>query len=209
LVPSKTARNLGVIIDDQLTFTAHIASVSRSCRFALYNIRKIRPYLTQYATQLLVQTLVSSRLDYCNALLTGLPACMLKPLQMIQNAAPRLVFNQPKRAHVTPQLIELHWLPVAARIKFKSLMLAYRVIAGSDPTYLNACVRANVTPRMLRSSNKRCLALPSVQVRQSRLFSFVVTRWWYKLPSTTRAGASLSTFKKLLKTQLFREHLPS
>src|SRR4029434_4738723 len=42
-----------------LTFTAHIASVSRSCRFALYNIRKIRPYLTQYATQLLVQTLVS------------------------------------------------------------------------------------------------------------------------------------------------------
>src|SRR4029434_8772454 len=61
LAPSKTARNLGVIIDDQLTFTAHIASVSRSCRFALYNIRKIRPYLTQYATQLLVQTLVSSR----------------------------------------------------------------------------------------------------------------------------------------------------
>jgi len=46
LVPSKTARNLGVIIDDQLKFTDHIASVSRSCRFALYNIRKIRPYLT-------------------------------------------------------------------------------------------------------------------------------------------------------------------
>src|SRR4029434_9087831 len=66
LAPSKTARNLEVIIDDQRTFTAHIASVSRSCRFALYNIRKIRPYLTQYATQLLVQTLVSSRLDYCN-----------------------------------------------------------------------------------------------------------------------------------------------
>src|SRR4029434_6709384 len=60
LVPSKTARNLGVIIDDQLTFTDHIASVSRSCRFALFNIRKIRPYLTQYATQLLVQTLVNS-----------------------------------------------------------------------------------------------------------------------------------------------------
>src|SRR4029434_7406782 len=123
------ARNLGVIIDDQLTFTDHIASVSRSCHFALYNIRKIRPYLTQYATQLLChtecpaklrgQTLVRSRLDYCNALLTGLPACVVKPLQMIQNAAARLVFNQPKRAHVTPLLIDLHWLPVAARIKFK------------------------------------------------------------------------------------------
>src|SRR4029434_10914920 len=97
----------------------------------------------------------------------------------------------------------------AARIKFKSLMLAYRVIASSAPTYLNALVRANVTPRMLRSSSKRRLALPSVQVRQSRLFSFVVPRWWNELPSTTRVGASLSTFKKLLKTQLSREHLPS
>src|SRR4029434_7055770 len=134
-----------------LTLTDHIASVSRSCRFALYNIRKIRPYLTQYGTQLLVQTLVNSRLDYCNALLTGLPACVVKLLQMIQNAAARLVFNQPKRAHVTPLLIDLHWLPVPARIKFKSLMLAYRVNAGSAPTYLNAFVRANVTPRMLPS----------------------------------------------------------
>src|SRR4029434_7332011 len=134
LAPSKAARNLGVIIDDYLTFTDHIASVSRSCRFALFNISKIRPYLTQYATQLLVQTLVNSRLDYCNGLLTGLPACVVKPLQMIQNAAARLVFNQPKRAHVTPLLIDLHWLPVAARIKFKSLMLAYRVLDGSAPT---------------------------------------------------------------------------
>src|SRR4029434_1999528 len=75
--------------------------------------------------------------------------------------------------------------------------------------YLNALVRANVTPRMLRSSNERRLALPPVRVRQSRLFSFVVPRWWNELPITTRAGASLSTFKKLLKTQLFREHLPS
>jgi len=72
---------------------------------------------------------------------------------MIQNTAAHLVFNQQKRAHVTPLLIDLHWLPVAARIKFKSLMLAYRVLDGSAPIYLNALVRANVTPRMLRSSN--------------------------------------------------------
>src|SRR4029434_4629649 len=125
----------------------------------------------------------------------------VKPLQMIQNAAARLVFNQPKRAHVTPLLIDLHWLPVAARIKFKSLMLAYRVLAGSAPNYLNALVRANVTSRTLRSSSERRLALPS--------FSFVDPRWWNELPSTTRAGASLSTFKKVMKTQLFREHFPS
>ncbi|KAI2645794.1 Nonribisomal peptide synthase notE [Labeo rohita] len=107
-------------------------------KFALHNIRKIRPFLTEQATQLLVQALVISRLDYCNALLAGLPSCAIKPLQMIQNAAARLVFNKPKRAHVTPLFITLHWLPIAARIKFKTLMLAYRTTTGSAPAYLHS-----------------------------------------------------------------------
>ncbi len=62
------------------------AKTARSCRFALHNIRKIRPFLTEHAAQLLVQDLVNSRLDYFNALLAGLPSNTIKPLQMIQNA---------------------------------------------------------------------------------------------------------------------------
>ncbi|KAI2645720.1 putative RNA-directed DNA polymerase from transposon BS [Labeo rohita] len=84
ITPSSSARNAGVIFDDQLTFKDHIA---RSCRFALHKIRKIRPFLTEQATQLLVQALVISRLDFFNALLVGLPLCTIRPLQMIQNAA--------------------------------------------------------------------------------------------------------------------------
>ncbi len=91
ITPSTSFRNLGVIFDDQLTFKEHIAKTARSCRFALHNIRKIRPFLTEHAAQLLVQALVVSRLDYCNALLAGLPSNTIKPLQMIQNAAARLV----------------------------------------------------------------------------------------------------------------------
>ncbi len=130
ITPSRTARNLGVVIDDQLSFTDHIATTARSCRFALYNIRKIRPFLSEQAAQLLVQALVLARLDYCNALLAGLPACTIKPLQLIQNAAARVVFNEPKKAHVTPLFIRLHLLPIAARIKFKVLMFAYKTTTG-------------------------------------------------------------------------------
>ncbi len=72
ITPSKTARNLGVVIDDHLTFSDHIAKTAQSCRFALFNIRKIRPFLSEHASQLLVQALVLSRLEYCNALLAGL-----------------------------------------------------------------------------------------------------------------------------------------
>ncbi len=147
ITPSASVRNLGVIFDDQLTFKEHIAKTARSCRFALHNIRKIRPFLTEHAAQLLVQALVISRLDYCNALLAGLPSNTIKPLQMIQNAAARLVFNKPKRAHVTPLFISLHWLPVAAHIQFKTLMLAYRTITGSAPTYFHSLLRIYIPSR--------------------------------------------------------------
>ncbi|KAI7794279.1 reverse transcriptase [Triplophysa rosa] len=140
ITPSRTARNLGVVIDDQLNFTDHVASTTRSCRFILYNIRKIRPFLFEHAMQVLVQALVLSRLDYCNALLAGLPACTTKPLQMIQNAAARVVFNEPKRAHVTPLFIKLHWLPIVTRIKFKALLLAYKTTTGSAPPYLHSLI---------------------------------------------------------------------
>uniref|UniRef100_A0AAY4B9C9 Reverse transcriptase domain-containing protein n=1 Tax=Denticeps clupeoides TaxID=299321 RepID=A0AAY4B9C9_9TELE len=108
--PSIEVKDL-VWIDDKLSLNHHVAAISRSCRFTLYNIRKIRPFLPQQATQLLVQAMVISKLDYCNSLLAGASAVTIKPLQMIQNMAARLIFNQPKYTHVPPLLTSLHRLP--------------------------------------------------------------------------------------------------
>ncbi len=209
ITPSTSVRNLGVIFDDQLTFKEHIAKTARSCRFALHNIRKIRPFLTEHAAQLLVQALVVSRLDYCNALLAGLPSNTIKPLQMIQNAAARLVFNEPKRTHVTPLFISLHWLPVAARIKFKTLMLAYRTTTGSAPSYFHSLLRIYIPSRSLRSASERRLVVPSQRGSKSlsRTFSFTIPGWWNNLPTPIQNAGSLSIFKQQLKTHLFRYYL--
>ncbi len=185
ITPSASVRNLGVIFDDQLTFKEHIAKTARSCRFALHNIRRIRPFLTEHAAQLLVQALVISRLDYCNALLAGLPSNTIKPLKMIQNAAARLVFNEPKRAHVTPLFVSLHWLPVAPRIQFKTLMLAYRTTTGSTPTYFHSLLQIYTPSRSLRSASERRLVVPSQRGSKSlsRTFSFTIPGWWNDLPT--------------------------
>ncbi len=69
---------------------------ARSCRFALFNIRKILSFGKCFSTP--CSGLV---LDYCNALLAGLPVSSIKPLQLIQNAAARFIFNEPKRTHTS------------------------------------------------------------------------------------------------------------
>ncbi len=213
IAPSTSVRNLGVIFDDQLTFKEHIAKTARSCRFALHNIRKFRPFLTEHAAQLLVQALAITRLDYCNALLAGLPSNTIKPLQMIQNAAARLVFNEPKKAHVTPLFIFLHLLPVAARIKFKTLMLAYtgRTTTGSAPAYFHSLLRIYIPSRSLRSASERCLVVPSQRFSKSlsRTFSFTIPGWWNDLLTPIRNAGYLSIFKQQLKTHLFRHYLTS
>ncbi len=153
ITPSKTARNLGVVTDDKLNFTDHITKT----------------------TQLLVQALVLSRLDYCNALLAGLPASSIKPLQLIQNAAARLIFNEPKRMHITPLFINLHWLPIAARITFKALMFAYRTTSGSAPLYLNSLLQTYMPSRSLRSTSERCITVPSQRGTKSLSLTFSLT----------------------------------
>ncbi|KAK3516089.1 hypothetical protein QTP70_005333 [Hemibagrus guttatus] len=153
--PSATARNLGVTMDNQLSFSSHVTNVTRSCRF--------RPFLSTEATQMLVQSQVILRLDYCNSLLAGLPLNAIRPLQMIQNAAARLVFNLPKFSHTTPLLRSLHWLPVAACIRFKTLMLAYKAKTGPASSYLKALATPHTAPRSLRSTCTARLVPPSLR----------------------------------------------
>ncbi|KAK3534277.1 hypothetical protein QTP86_008690 [Hemibagrus guttatus] len=208
--PTASARNLGVTMDNQLSFSSHVTNVTRSCRFLLYNIRRIRPFLSTQATQVLIQSLVISRLDYCNSLLAGLPLNAICPLQMIQNAAARLVFNLPKFSHTTPLLRSLHWLPVAAPIRFKTLMLAYKAKNGPAPSYLKALVTSCTAPRLLRSTSTARLVPPSLREKgryTSRLFSVLAPRRWNELPLGIRTAENLTVFKRQLKTYLFLKYL--
>ena len=111
-------RNLGVMLDPQLKMHHHVNSVCKAY-FHLRNIRHIRHCLTPEATNTLVHSLVTSRLDNGNALLYGISKSLVKKLQMIQNSATRLVCGVKMFDHITPVLRKLHRLPVEFRIKYK------------------------------------------------------------------------------------------
>ena len=103
--------------------------------YYLYNIRRIRKYLSRRSTETLIHAFVTSRVDYRNSLLYGLPAYQLNKLQGIQNAAARLILR-----HVRPLLYNLHWLPVKFRIYFKILLLTCKAITGLAPFYLQELI---------------------------------------------------------------------
>ena len=112
ITPTPSARNIGVMVDDMLTMADHIKKVCQMCHLWLRNIRRIRPSQTVESTHQLVQSLVLSRLDYCNSILHGLPKGQITKLQRVQNSAARLITCTPRCEHITPVLKQLHWLPL-------------------------------------------------------------------------------------------------
>ncbi len=106
-----------------------------------------------------------------------------------------------KKAHVTPLFIRLHWLPIAARIKFKVLMFAYKTTTGTAPIYLNLLVQTYAPSRSLRSASERRLVVPSQRGTKSlsRTFSWTVPSWWNDLPISIRS----SHFQKASKDTSF------
>jgi hypothetical protein len=136
-----SVRNLGIILDKNMSMEKQVNSISKSCFYQIRNIGQIRQYLSKDACKTITQALVTSRLDYGNALLHGLPQSLLNRLQRVQNCAARLVARISKRDHITPVLYDLHWLPVQYRIKYKILLYTYKALNGVAPAYLTNLIQ--------------------------------------------------------------------
>ena len=128
--------NLGVLFDSALTMESQVVSVANTCYYQIRNIGQIISCITSDACKILVHALVTSRLDYCNALLFGLPQTILKRLQRVQNCAARLICRRKKHDHVIPLLKELYWMPIHVRPTYKLLTIAYSMMHGLAPEYL-------------------------------------------------------------------------
>src|SRR5258706_11877244 len=154
-----TARNLGVVFDNQLSMSAQVSAVCRSGYYQLRQLRPLRRCMTTNAIKTLTHAFITSRLDYCNGLYYGMADGLMSRLQSVQNAAARLVTDFGRRDHITPVLRQLHWLPVRHQVRFKLATLVHRSLAGTAPAYLSSECRlvSDVGSRSLRSTDRRTM----------------------------------------------------
>ena len=126
--PAQSVRNLGVVFNSNFSFSEHVSQVIKSTRVHVRDLYRIRPLLDLNTSVLLGNALVSSRLDYCNALFLSLTDFDLRRLQLVQNSLCRVVIRSSKCSHITPQLKKLHWHPIKYRIQFKIGLITYKIL---------------------------------------------------------------------------------
>ena len=138
--PAQSVRNLGVMFDSNFNFLDHVSQVSKSTRVHARDLYRICPLLDLITSVLLVNALVSSRLDYCNSLFLSLTDFELRRLQLVQNSFCRVVTHSSKFSHITPQLKKLHWLPVRYRVQFKIGVITYKILNQGQPVYVRELI---------------------------------------------------------------------
>ena len=197
--------NLGVKLDNALNLEKQISDVVSSSFYHLRLLAKIKPVLSFNDLERVIHAFISSRLDYCNALYVGLNKGSIARLQLVQNAAARLLTGTRIFEHITPVLASLHWLPVHFRINFKILLFVWKSLNGLAPQYISELIKINVPSRPLRSSGQLKLDAPkgNKKSRGDRAFSIVGPTLWNLLPPQIRLAPSIGIFKSRLKTHLF------
>ena len=194
------AKNLGVIIDNELSFNAHINKLTSTCFNIIRKISRIKGFLQVNQLKILVSALVFSKLDYCNALYLGLHSNLLMKLQSVQNSAVRLIhkFNRYERISITVLLGDLHWLRLKYRITFKVLLIVHKAFIGVAPPDIESMIQ--------RSKSNRTKKLETFQCNGKygdKSFSIAAPKLWNALPMDIRNEEDTNAFKKRLKTFLF------
>ena len=207
--PVLSARNLGAYFDSNMTLVPFINNTCKSAFSQLYNIRRIRKYLTTDTSKTLVHAMITNRIDYCNSLLYGLPDNSLNKLQRVQNAAARLITGTAKFSHITPVLRTLHWLPIKQRVQFKMLIFVFKAINGLAPNYISNLVNILLCPSkyLLRRNNEILLEPYNGKTKKTlgdRAFAVAAPRLFNSLLCEIRHESCFNTFKTKVKTFLFR-----
>ena len=162
---SSCVKNLGAWLDSRMDMERHVNSVCKSCFGQIRQISHIRQFLTTDATKSLVNSLVTSRLDYCNALLYGVPKTILNKLQ---NVHARVVTRTSRFSHITHILKELHWLPIQYRVQYKILTHTYKALHDQSPGYIKKLLNVYMPRRNLRSQNNHLI----LEVPKSRTATY-------------------------------------
>ena len=207
--PAHEAKNIGFVFDSLLSCKKQISVTSKSAWNQLRRIGQIRQYLDNKSTECLIHAFVTTKLDINNALFYGIPDCLIHKLQIIQNSAARLVTRKPKLCHITPILHDLHWLPIKFRIHYKILLIVFKALHNLAPAYISELLEMRPDRVISLRDNCTCLLIvPPTNKKYEQYSDKNFKRYapilWNALPLDLRKCEKLDSFKRLLKTHLFK-----
>jgi hypothetical protein len=196
---AEKVRDLGVLVDPNLSLSHHVARVTSSCFAYLRVIGKLRRSLPVHLRLTLIHSLVLSRINFCTSLLYGINKTLVRRLQTIMNVSIRVALGLKFGASVSLEQKKRGWLSAESLILFRTLCLIYKVLKSGKPVYLAELLRQYKPARQLRSSNLDLLDIPQMNsALGERAFSRFAPKIWNALTYDIRTSPSFNSFRSSL-----------
>ena len=193
------ARDLGVFIDQYLTYDEHLTQTAAKCLCKLVQINRIKHLLDKETLLLLINAFVFSKLFYCSTVFSNTSKSSVRKLQRVQNFAARIILGLPKFDHISQGIKSLKWLPVKDRLYLNDAIMMYKCISKLAPDYLadKFVQRSHIHNRNTRSRNQ--LDIPRCRTSTGqRSFVYRGTQLWNSLSYDVRTAKCPKVFKRRL-----------
>ena len=199
----ESAKDLGVIMDNHLSFNEHIDSLTSSLMGKLCMINRISHLLDHSTLFTVINSLVYSKLFYCSNVWSGTSNLNIHKLQMVQNFSARILSKKKKYEHITPTLKQLKLLPVSDTFYLRDAVTMFKCMNSLAPSYL---ISMFVKRSSIHTYNTRhCNQLQIPKYRKSicqQSFLYRATKIWNSLSGEHREIKSLKVFKNSVKRML-------
>jgi hypothetical protein len=190
---SDVVRDLGIMLDSNLTFSSHINKVRQNAFMHLRIISKMRKFLSKRHCAMVVDSLALPRLNFCASLFVGLPKCQVQRLQSIINYSIKIVENLHRRENMSPHLKNYEWLTAESRMRFRLLQIVHASLHHGVPVKLSSSLTRHTSQYSLRSVDDAPLTVPRTRSRMGdRPFAVMGPRLFNNLPSSVRNSLSFS-----------------
>ena len=133
LTPAKSAKDLGVTLDSNLTYDNHVTKTVSTCMSRLGQINRVKHVLDRDTLTIVVNCLVFSKLFYCSNIWSNTTESNLDKVQKVQNFACRIVSGVKKFDHITPVLRAMQWLPIRQQLYYRNAVLAFNCVTSCAP----------------------------------------------------------------------------
>ena len=199
VTPVPVARDLGVFIDQYLTYGEHVTQTTAECLCKLVQINRIKHLLDKETLLLLINAFVFSKLFYCSTVWSNTSKSNVRKLQRVQNFAARIIFGFRKFDHISQGIKSLKWLPVKGRLSLNDAIMMYKCINKLAPDFLadKFVQRSHIHNRNTRSRNQ--LNIPRCRISTGqRSFVYRGTQLWNSLSYDVRTAKCPKVFKRRL-----------
>ena len=206
LTPVPSAKDLGIIIDSNLSYDEHIVHLVSSCMASLCSINRVKHLFSSKSLSTMINTLVLNKLFYCSSVWGNTSQQNIKKLQSVQNFAARIISGTHKFDHITPVLNQLQCLPVKHQIRFRDNLLVFKCLNRLAPDYL--CEKFYFRSKVQNRNTRICSQLNIPKYRSTtgqRTFTYRGVKVWNERDNSSKYEIdSFKQFKTNLKAEFLK-----